>query len=121
MGVMGGENKTLVGRLMELVGWWPFLMVLGAAGGASLMANMTSIHLPGAVMGALNAYRSLRDSMIGMVLGNNIDVGKVDMAITGIAGVTMVSRKMLGFVLSIGGFVVLAILAWFALKNFGHT
>ena len=44
--VMGGNTKSLSARLIEIVGWWPALLALVVAGGASLLDANHVLDMP---------------------------------------------------------------------------
>ena len=116
--VVGGNTKTLHGRIAEVVAWFPALAALLAAGGTSMLATNNMVEAPGWLQVALNLYHGARDQLMQTSLGKSIPANYADAAIMGIALFTMLSRKVLGFVFSIGGFVVLAGIAWFLLSKF---
>jgi hypothetical protein len=121
MAVIGGATKSLVGRLAELGGWWPFLAALVAAGGFSAMTQMTGMETPGWAAMPMNLYHGMRDMTVSTTLGPNVDPKLADIAFAGIGIFSMAVRKVTGFAFSIGGFVAFAGIAWFLLKQFGQV
>lgn len=117
--VVGGNTKTLPARIAEIAGWFPALTALVAAGGASMLGSSHIVQFPAWAQTALNVYHGIRDQLMQTALGKMIDPKFADGAVIGVALATMLSRKILGFVFSIGGFLVLAVAAWFVLRKFG--
>ena len=113
--VVGGKTKSLPGRIVEIIGWWPALAALVVAGGASFLDANHMMQMPDWAGTPMNIYRSLRDQIIQTSLGKTVAPNLADLAVGGVGLVTMISRKILGFVFSIGGFIVLALIAWFIL------
>jgi hypothetical protein len=118
--VVGGNTKSMGGRLAEVAGWFPALSALTIISGASFLdANhMMPQGLPDWVHSGLDAYRGVRDQLMQTAIGKVVPTNFADVAMGGIGAVTMVSRRIFSFAFSIGGFVVLAIAAWFVLKKF---
>jgi hypothetical protein len=120
--VVGGKNNSLPGRVTEIVAWFPALAALIAAGGASMMQtnHLMPSGAPGWLPSVLNMYQDWRDQLIRIAIGKSVQANYADMAVGGIALVTMLSRKVLGFTFSIAGFVLLAAVAWFVLRSLSH-
>jgi hypothetical protein len=118
--VVGGNTKSMGGRLAELAAWFPALSALTIVSGASFLdANhMMPQGLPDWVHSGLEAYRGLRDQLMQTAIGKIVPANFADLAMGGIGMVTMISRRILSFAFSIGGFIVLLIAAWFVLKKF---
>ncbi|MFZ1990053.1 MAG: hypothetical protein WAW96_09820 [Alphaproteobacteria bacterium] len=116
--VVGGKTTSIVARIAEVAAWFPVLMVLTAAGGMSLVNNMHMVELPGWVQSGLEIYDKLRDQLIKITIGRTIHSNYADAAIMGLGLLTMLSRRVLGFLFSIGGFIVLAGVAWFLLHKY---
>jgi len=120
MAVFGGETRSLTGRVAELAVWWPFLAALLAAGGTGAISQMAGAQLPDWLAMPIGLYDGIRDWLIAAVIGPSVDPKMADLAVAGIPLVTMLSRRVLGFALSVGTFLVLAAGAWLFFKNFGH-
>ena len=116
--VIGGNTKTPHGRIAEIVAWFPSLIALVGAGGASMLVANHIVELPSWAQSALNFYHGIRDQLMQTALGKVIDAKYADGAVMGVAAITMLSRKILGFMFSIGGFLVLAVVAWFLLHKY---
>jgi hypothetical protein len=121
MAVIGGATKSLLGRVAELGGWWPFLAALVAAGGLSAWVQMSGAAAPEWAGLPLKLYHGMRDMTVSTTLGPNVDPKLADMAFAGVGIFSMAVRKVTGFAFSIGGFVAFAGIAWFLLKQFGHV
>ena len=116
--VVGGKTTSIVARIAEVAAWFPVLMVLTAVGGMSLVNNMHMVELPGWAQSGLELYDKLRDQVMHAALGKHVPSNYADAAIMGLGLFTMLSRKVLGFLFSIGGFIVLAGIAWFLLHKY---
>ena len=116
--VVGGKTKSIFARVAEIAAWFPLLMVLTAAGGMSLVNNMHMVEMPGWAQSGLEFYDKLRDQLVKSAFDRTIRSNYADAAIMGLGLFTMLSRKVIGFVFSIGGFVILAGIAWFLLHKF---
>lgn len=116
--VVGGKTKTLHARIVEVAAWFPALAALVAAGGTSMLGSSHIVAFPAWAQTAIDFYHGIRDQLMQTVLGKVIDPKYADGAIMGVALVTMLSRKILGFVFSIGGFLMLAVVAWILLRKF---
>ena len=116
--VVGGKTKTIVARIDEVAAWFPILMALVAAGGASMLSSNHMVELPSWLQSGLDLYHGVRDQLMKSALGKAIPANYADAAIMGIGLFTMLSRKVLGFLFSVAGFIALAGIAWFLLNKF---
>ena len=116
--VVGGKTTSIAARIAEVAAWFPVLLILTAAGGMSLVNNMHMVEMPGWMQAALELYDKLRDQMIRSTIGRTIHSNYADAAIMGLGLFTMLSRKVVGFLFSIAGFLVLAGVAWFLLHKY---
>ena len=116
--VVGGNTKTLHARVAEIAAWFPALAVLVAAGGTSMLSSSHMVAFPAWAQTGLDLYHGIRDQLMQTALGKVIDPKYADAAIMGVAALTMLSRKILGFMFSIGGFLLLAVVAWILLRKF---
>jgi hypothetical protein len=73
--------------------------------------------MPNWADGLISLYRGMRGSVLEMTIHKDIPENYADLAVAGVSLVTMISRKVLGFAFSIGGFAVLAAIAWFVLSK----
>lgn len=121
MAVVGGGTKTVMGRMAEVTGWWPLMLALFGGGVASAFIQLTGIQIPGSVQAVLDLYHEARDWAMTTATGGLVNPKMADIAIAGIPLITMVSRRVLGFALSVGVFILLAAITWFVLKQFGHA
>lgn len=115
--VIGGETRSVPGRVMEVAGWFPALLLLLAAGAASFLQANHVMAMPAWMNMPLDLYHAFRDRAIQASLGKTVPETYADLAVGGVSLFTMASRKVLGFSFSIGGFIVFAIIAWFALSK----
>ena len=115
--VVGGKTKSLVGRAVEIVGWFPVLALLLTVGGASMMNDHHMVEFPDWIKSLLGIYDGARDKLMGLALDKETKFA--DAAVMGVSFLTMASRKILSFAFSIGGFVVLIGIAWLLLRNWG--
>ena len=116
--VVGGKTKSIAARIAEIVEWFPALMALVAAGGASMLSSNHMVELPSWLQSGLEFYHGVRDQLMKSALGKVIPANYADAAIMGIGLFTMLSRKVLGFLFSIAGFIVLAGIVWFLLNKY---
>ena len=116
--VLGGKTTSVVARIAEVAAWFPVLMVLTAAGGMSLVNNMHVVEMPGWAQSALALYDNLRDQLIKTMIGRTIHSNYADAAIMGLGLLTMLSRRVLGFLFSVAAFIALAGVAWFLLHKY---
>ena len=114
-GVLGGRTKSMPMRMVEMAGWFPALALLLAAGGASFLQANDFMEMPKWMGLPLDIYRGFRDRAIDASLGRTVSANYADLAVGGVSLFTMISRKVIGFALSIGGFIVLVAIAWFIL------
>ncbi len=119
MPVLGGETKSIIGRVAEIVGWWPLLLALFVVGGASAVQS-SGVDTPtgsmpssrftkaGAIMRcrrpAYISARSWRTSASG-----------------GIALLGMLVRRTFSFLLTIASVVAVVAVAWLVVHYTRHA
>jgi len=116
--VVGGKTKSIVARIVEIAAWFPMLMALTAVGGMGLVNNMHMVEMPSWLQAALEVYDKLRDQLMKAAIGRTIPSNYADATVMGLGLFTMLSRRVIGFALSIAGFVALAGIAWFLLHKY---
>ncbi len=119
MTVIGGATKSLFGRLAELAGWWPFLTALVGLGSLSALEAFSGADMPAWTDMPMGLYHTVRDMTLNMTLGPDVDPKWADAGFAGVGLFTMASRRAVGFLFSIGGFIALLVIGWFLLKEFG--
>lgn len=119
MAVVGGETKSLFGRVVELAGWWPFLTAGVGLGAMSALQAFSGADMPAWTDMPMGLYHTVRDLALNTTLGPNIDPKWADAGFAGIGLFTMATRRVMSFLFSIGGFLALLVIGWYLLKEFG--
>lgn len=112
-------DRTIMSRASEIGAWFPFLGLLTLVGGASALEGADLMSLPSSLQPLLELYRGSRDWITEVTMGRTFENAMIaDLAVAGVGAGSMAMRRVVSYVLSIGGFIALAVVAWFLLRTF---
>ncbi len=119
MPVLGGETKSIIGRVAEIVGWWPLLLALFVVGGASAVQS-SGVDTPNWLDAVLKVYQGWRDHALSAA-GIHLSPVMADVGVGGIALLGMLVRRTFSFLLTIASVVAVVAVAWLVVHYTRHA